>query len=38
LRSLLGDFIAELRAAGLPVSMTEHVDAARALILVIEPW
>ncbi|MBU6233016.1 MAG: VWA domain-containing protein [Acidobacteria bacterium] len=31
MRSLLGDFIAELRAAGLPVSMTEHVDAARAL-------
>ena len=31
LRSLLGEFIVELRAAGLPVSMTEHVDAARAL-------
>jgi len=29
--SLLGDFIGELRAAGLPVSMTEHVDAARAM-------
>ena len=28
---LLGDFIAELRAAGIPVSMSEHVDAARAL-------
>ena len=29
--SLLGSFIGELRAAGLPVSMTEHVDAARAI-------
>ncbi len=28
---LLGDFIAELRAAGIPVSMSEHVDAARAI-------
>ena len=28
---LLGDFIAELRAAGIPVSMTEHMDAARAM-------
>jgi uncharacterized protein with von Willebrand factor type A (vWA) domain len=28
---LLGDFIGELRAAGIPVSMTEHVDAARAI-------
>ncbi|MGA2294581.1 MAG: VWA domain-containing protein [Acidimicrobiales bacterium] len=28
---LLGDFIAELRAAGIPVSMSEHVDAARAV-------
>ena len=28
---LLGDFIAELRAAGIPVSMSEHVDAARAM-------
>ena len=27
----LGDFIGELRAAGVPVSMSEHVDAARAL-------
>jgi uncharacterized protein len=31
LLSLLSDFIGELRAAGLPVSMTEHVDAARAI-------
>ncbi|HUX04563.1 MAG TPA: VWA domain-containing protein [Acidimicrobiales bacterium] len=29
--NLLGDFIAELRAAGIPVSMSEHVDAARAM-------
>ena len=29
--SLLGDFIGELRAAGIPVSMSEHVDAARAM-------
>ena len=28
---LLGGFIAELRTAGLPVSLGEHVDAARAL-------
>ena len=28
---LLGDFIGELRAAGIPVSMSEHVDAARAM-------
>ena len=28
---LLGDFIAELRTAGIPVSMSEHVDAARAI-------
>ncbi|MGH3731868.1 MAG: vWA domain-containing protein [Acidimicrobiales bacterium] len=28
---LLGDFIGELRAAGIPVSMSEHVDAARAV-------
>jgi uncharacterized protein len=34
LRSLLGDFIAELRAAQLPVSMTEHLDAARALTVI----
>jgi len=31
LLNLLGDFIAELRAAGIPVSMSEHVDAARAV-------
>jgi len=31
LLDLLGDFIAELRAAGIPVSMSEHVDAARAI-------
>ena len=29
--NLLGDFIGELRAAGIPVSMSEHVDAARAV-------
>ncbi len=29
--SVLGDFIGELRAAGIPVSMSEHVDAARAI-------
>ena len=29
--NLLGDFIGELRAAGIPVSMSEHVDAARAI-------
>ena len=28
---LLGDFIGELRSAGIPVSMSEHVDAARAM-------
>lgn len=28
---LLGDFIGELRAAGLPISLSEHVDAARAV-------
>ena len=37
LRSLLGEFIVELRAAGLPVSMTEHVDAARALTAITNP-
>lgn len=31
---MLGDFIAELRAAGLPISMTEHVDAARAMTVI----
>jgi hypothetical protein len=31
LLDLLGDFIAELRTAGIPVSMSEHVDAARAV-------
>jgi uncharacterized protein len=30
LLNVLGDFVAELRAAGIPVSMSEHVDAARA--------
>jgi uncharacterized protein with von Willebrand factor type A (vWA) domain len=34
LLNLLGDFIAELRAAGLPISMTEHVDAARAMTII----
>ena len=29
--SLLNDFVGELRAAGIPVSMSEHVDAARAI-------
>ncbi|MDE3107600.1 MAG: VWA domain-containing protein [Acidobacteriota bacterium] len=29
--NLLGDFIGELRAAGIPVSLSEHVDAARAV-------
>ena len=29
--NLLNDFVGELRAAGLPVSMSEHVDAARAI-------
>jgi uncharacterized protein len=28
---VLGDFIAELREAGIPVSMGEHMDAARAM-------
>lgn len=32
--NLLGDFIGELRAAGIPVSMSEHVDAARAVQVV----
>jgi uncharacterized protein with von Willebrand factor type A (vWA) domain len=31
LLNLLGDFIGELRSAGIPVSMSEHVDAARAM-------
>jgi len=34
LLNLLGDFIGELRAAGIPVSMSEHVDAARAVELI----
>ena len=34
MNEILSDFIGELRAAGLPVSMTEHVDAARAATLV----
>jgi uncharacterized protein with von Willebrand factor type A (vWA) domain len=34
LLSLLGDFIGELRAAGIPVSMSEHVDAARAVQII----
>ena len=29
--NVLADFVGELRAAGLPVSMSEHVDAARAM-------
>ncbi len=29
--SLLGDFIGELRAVGIPISMSEHVDSARAM-------
>ena len=32
--NLLSDFIAELRAVGLPISMTEHMDAARAMTIV----
>ncbi len=32
--NVLGDFIGELRAAGVPVSMTEHVDAARAMEII----
>jgi uncharacterized protein len=31
---LLGAFVGELRAAGIPVSTTEHLDAARALVAV----
>jgi hypothetical protein len=31
LLNLLGDFIGELRAAGIPVSMSEHIDAAMAM-------
>jgi len=31
LLNLLGDFIGELRAAGIPVSMSEHIDAAKAM-------
>ena len=31
---LLGDFVGELRAAGIPVSTTEHLDAARALVAI----
>jgi len=31
LLNLLTDFVGELRAAGIPVSMSEHVDAARAM-------
>src|SRR5579863_6250918 len=31
---LLGEFVRELRAAGIPVSTTEHLDAARALVAV----
>jgi uncharacterized protein with von Willebrand factor type A (vWA) domain len=31
MRDLLAGFVTELRAAGLPVSLTEHLDAARAL-------
>ncbi|MCY3925706.1 MAG: hypothetical protein OXG52_09405 [bacterium] len=30
LLGLLGGFIAELRRAGLPVSLTEHLDATEA--------
>ncbi len=32
--NVLGDFIAELRAAGLPISMSEHVDAGRAMTII----
>ena len=32
--SVLAAFVGELRAAGLPVSMTEHLDAARALSVI----
>jgi uncharacterized protein with von Willebrand factor type A (vWA) domain len=31
---VLGDFVGELRAAGIPVSTTEHLDAARALVAI----
>ena len=31
---LLGAFVGELRAAGIPVSTTEHLDAARALVAI----
>lgn len=31
MRDLLAGFVSELRAAGLPVSLTEHLDAARAV-------
>jgi hypothetical protein len=34
LLKLLGDFIGELRANGIPVSMSEHVDAARAVTVI----
>jgi len=34
LLNVLGDFIAELRAAGLPISMSEHVDAGRAMTVI----
>jgi len=29
--NLLGDFIGELRAAGIPISMSEHIDSAKAM-------
>ena len=32
--NLLGDFIGELRAAGIPIYMSEHVDAARAMEII----
>jgi uncharacterized protein with von Willebrand factor type A (vWA) domain len=35
LLNLLGDFIGELRSAGIPVSMSEHVDAARAMEVIV---
>ncbi len=31
---LLGEFVGELRAAGIPVSTTEHLDAARAIVAI----
>jgi hypothetical protein len=31
---LLGSFVGELRTAGIPVSTTEHLDAARALVAI----